>query len=833
MGKSIIDAKGIDRVFEVFTGNVVVLRDLTVIGGNGGAQPAAAASVSGEVFQDAIGATGGPGQDGGGILSSGDLTLDRVSVQANTAGTGGAGALTTHSKGRAATGGAGGSGGRGGGIASSGQLRVVDSRIASNIAGTGGAGGSATGGSVPAAAGAHGANGTGGLGGAGGDGGGIYTRGALTVERSVIGSNRAGAGGVGGGGSGGEGADNTPPQPGGNGGAGNGGTGGHGGFGGGISVELNAGSASISDSAVTANSGGDGGIGSPSHGGNGGDGGGASFGTVYSPGAGGNAVGGAGGYGGSGGGIMGRTGDTTVTRTTVQGNAAGSGVVGGAATAGVSGVGGFSNSPVPGTATAGAGGDGGSGGGFQTAGSGTRTLTDSTVDSNRTGSGGPGNGTATGTNPTGGNGGGAGSGAGLDSHIAPLAIVRSTITANTIGTRGLGAGGGANGVTGTAGAIWSGAGTRLSGSIVAENQAQRCYGDIQDGGDNIDFPADPVCPGASVDPLLAPLADNGGVGQTRALSAASPVIDYLVCNPATDGRGVPRPVGSKCDAGAYEFALPVIASVSADAGETSAALSAKVTPYAGSATVTFDYGVDESYGSGPTKTVSGGVATPADVTLEIGGLQPGTTYHFRVRATSHAGTTTTTDRTFRTAAAPGGGGSGTTDPDDGDGGSVPPPNTPRDVTDPAIRSVKADPSRFLVGTKKTPVTARARATRAASGPAVGTKLKFALSEDADVEIAFERKTIGRKGTTRSGKKTCKFSRRRPEERSERCTRYVEAGTLTRDGERGGNSIAFSGKLGSRALPIGVYRFIVSASDTAGNDADPVTAKFTILDPDDD
>ena len=56
------------------------------------------------------------------------------------------------------------------------------------------------------------------------------------------------------------------------------------------------------------------------------------------------------------------------------------------------------------------------------------------------------------------------------------------------------------------------------------------------------------------DPLLGPLADNGGPTQTHALLAGSPAIDHsdnLTC-PPTDQRGVSRPQGPACDTGAYE-----------------------------------------------------------------------------------------------------------------------------------------------------------------------------------------------------------------------------------------------------------------------------------------
>jgi hypothetical protein len=58
----------------------------------------------------------------------------------------------------------------------------------------------------------------------------------------------------------------------------------------------------------------------------------------------------------------------------------------------------------------------------------------------------------------------------------------------------------------------------------------------------------------STDPLVGPLADNGGPTLTHALLEGSPAIDAgddSVC-PAVDQRGIARPQGAACDVGSYE-----------------------------------------------------------------------------------------------------------------------------------------------------------------------------------------------------------------------------------------------------------------------------------------
>ena len=90
-----------------------------------------------------------------------------------------------------------------------------------------------------------------------------------------------------------------------------------------------------------------------------------------------------------------------------------------------------------------------------------------------------------------------------------------------------------------------------------------CGSGVVDGGGNLLLSGS--CPGVTLsatseevdnlDATLSPLGDHGGLVPTVALLPDSPAIDWVTgdCD-ATDARGVPRPQGAACDAGAFEVA---------------------------------------------------------------------------------------------------------------------------------------------------------------------------------------------------------------------------------------------------------------------------------------
>src|SRR5262249_19097427 len=110
------------------------------------------------------------------------------------------------------------------------------------------------------------------------------------------------------------------------------------------------------------------------------------------------------------------------------------------------------------------------------------------------------------------------------------------------------------GSTGSSAVSSTGASATISGSIVT-GAGFACSATFTGAG-NVTPDAAAICPGtlATVGQLaLQPLAANGGDTQTVRLAPGSAAIDAggTTCPPA-DQRGVSRPRGAACDAGAYE-----------------------------------------------------------------------------------------------------------------------------------------------------------------------------------------------------------------------------------------------------------------------------------------
>ncbi len=108
--------------------------------------------------------------------------------------------------------------------------------------------------------------------------------------------------------------------------------------------------------------------------------------------------------------------------------------------------------------------------------------------------------------------------------------------------------------------VWLGSAT-IQNTIVANSLSGGNCSRTTSNGYNLS--SDRTCGGSTGDltytnPKLGPLANNGGPTLTFALLTGSPAIDHgnnATCA-ATDQRGVPRPLGPRCDIGAYELDTP-------------------------------------------------------------------------------------------------------------------------------------------------------------------------------------------------------------------------------------------------------------------------------------
>lgn len=145
-----------------------------------------------------------------------------------------------------------------------------------------------------------------------------------------------------------------------------------------------------------------------------------------------------------------------------------------------------------------------------------------------------------------------GNGGGIYNSQGTVSVINGTLEGNT--------------ATG-GGAIYNDNGaTTLTNTLLGVNLAENCDGNvIVSGGSNLD--QDGTCGFANtgdqsnVDPMIGPLADNGGPTRTHRLLAGSPAIDAgsdAAC-PGTDQRGTERPLDgdgdgdAACDIGAVEY----------------------------------------------------------------------------------------------------------------------------------------------------------------------------------------------------------------------------------------------------------------------------------------
>jgi hypothetical protein len=136
---------------------------------------------------------------------------------------------------------------------------------------------------------------------------------------------------------------------------------------------------------------------------------------------------------------------------------------------------------------------------------------------------------------------------------------------------------------------------------------------------------------------------------------------------------------------------------------------------------------------------------------------------------------------------------------------------------PRVTHASLTHTHFRVSKRPTAIFTKAK-------PPQGTSFHFTLSEPAAVKIAFERAATG----LRSGHSCLAPSARLRRKHAKHCPRTVQVGGLIRSHEaQGPDSIAFSGRLGTKPLSPGTYRAIITAT-AAGVISAPLTLAFTVL-----
>ncbi len=137
---------------------------------------------------------------------------------------------------------------------------------------------------------------------------------------------------------------------------------------------------------------------------------------------------------------------------------------------------------------------------------------------------------------------------------------------------------------------------------------------------------------------------------------------------------------------------------------------------------------------------------------------------------------------------------------------------------PVISGARLSNARFRVAKRPTAVAAaRKKAPQ-------GTTFHFTLSEAASVKIAFTRSAPGLRSGRTCVAPTAKLRRKH----AKRCSRTLKFGTLTRAKEgKGGDSVAFSGRVGAKPLGVGAYKATLVAV-SSGLSSKPATLSFAIV-----
>jgi hypothetical protein len=249
-------------------------------------------------------------------------------------------------------------------------------------------------------------------------------------------------------------------------------------------------------------------------------------------------------------------------------------------------------------------------------------------------------------------------------------------------------------------------------------------------------------------------------------------------------------------------------------GETSATINGTLGA-GGSSTAYFQYGTTTAYGSSTAAQSVGASSSPSPLAATVGGLAPGTTYHFRLVVENPDGVVYGGDQTFTTEAR---GATSRTEVITTPAVQLTStsPSVPSETSlPPAVRNARQSTSRWREGNRLANISRAKTPT--------GTTFSFSLNEQATVTFSFTQLVGGREGTHGCLARTHANVQRKG------CSYDVTRGTLSFTGQDGTNSVLFMGRVShTKKLKPGRYTLVITATNTAGQKSAPQKLSFTIV-----
>jgi hypothetical protein len=145
---------------------------------------------------------------------------------------------------------------------------------------------------------------------------------------------------------------------------------------------------------------------------------------------------------------------------------------------------------------------------------------------------------------------------------------------------------------------------------------------------------------------------SGDVPEETPISGLVATTTYTVCLVTSSSAGVVFGQPQQLTTPALPPGAPLIGAESAQfVNENSATILADLNPDDAETTYEVQYGTSTAYGASSPQAKTAALTSSQGTITAITGLQPGTTYHYRLTATSPAGSAYGQDQTFRTSGA--------------------------------------------------------------------------------------------------------------------------------------------------------------------------------------